>query len=240
MKIYHDYKMYAAVRYFIFGSKNKFHKRGFRYNSHLYERAKLAYIKLHRIQNSLSHKGMHWWYNGDKTTKSKQCPGEGWILGRMSAKERIIHRKESVLRYKKKKMESLSYRIKCREQAKKYVQTHREKVRIRRKRRWNEIISNPTLYKMHITKRRERERKRYEDETFRDKERKRLKSYYETHPEKRKERSKKGWEAIKARFISDPAFYLEYRRKQRERRKKKLLSLGKSYHERVKRRKTRF
>jgi len=38
----------------------------------------------HRRKLSEAKKGKGWWNNGTKTIKSKECPGEGWMRGRIT------------------------------------------------------------------------------------------------------------------------------------------------------------
>jgi len=62
----------------------------------LYEGRKSIYTKEHskKISETLKLKnikpplqtGKKWWYNGEETTLSKECPGEEWKLGRPSVK----------------------------------------------------------------------------------------------------------------------------------------------------------
>jgi hypothetical protein len=37
---------------------------------------------VHSRKGGLAHRGKVWWTNGDKDTKSTNCPGEGWYRGR--------------------------------------------------------------------------------------------------------------------------------------------------------------
>lgn len=56
-------------------------------NSHLYERAKIRKSQIPiteemRLQMSINRTGSKWWYKGEKTKFSKECPGDGWEMGR--------------------------------------------------------------------------------------------------------------------------------------------------------------
>ena len=39
-----------------------------------------------KAQMSESHKGLLWWNNGEITKQSRECPGEGWVRGRLKTK----------------------------------------------------------------------------------------------------------------------------------------------------------
>ena len=39
-----------------------------------------------RLKMSKSLKGKHWWNNGISSTRSRECPGEGWTRGRLRCK----------------------------------------------------------------------------------------------------------------------------------------------------------
>lgn len=41
-----------------------------------------------RHRKSRSHTGKRWWTNGVEHTQAKQCPGEGWRLGRLPNKKK--------------------------------------------------------------------------------------------------------------------------------------------------------
>jgi hypothetical protein len=57
------------------------------FNSYLYEATKLRVRQIPtteevKLQMSLNRRGSKWWYKGEKTKFSKECPADGWKRGR--------------------------------------------------------------------------------------------------------------------------------------------------------------